>query len=155
MAVTAVSSSPVSPPPFEHPLDNGGRHNEPDHMGSDSAFTLARIYDSTIPTGVRVLVDRLWPRGINKKEADLDEWLKEIAPSTELRRWYDHQPARFDEFARRYRAELDHPPGSEAIVHLLELGDEDKVVLLTATRDLEHSGARVLLDQLNALGKRE
>ena len=64
--------------------------------------------------GYRVLVDRLWPRGITKAEAALDEWLKDVAPSTELRRWYGHDVERFDEFARRYRAELRRPPASVA-----------------------------------------
>ena len=66
-----------------------------------------RIYDTADPTdGFRVLVDRLWPRGVSKTRAALDLWLKEIAPSAELREWFDHEPARFDEFAEKYRAEL-------------------------------------------------
>jgi len=95
-----------------------------------------------------VLVDRLWPRGVKKEDADLDEWNRDVAPSTELRRWYGHVPARFDEFARRYGDELARPPASEAVAHLVRVGREQHVVLLTATRDLDHSGARVLHDHL-------
>jgi uncharacterized protein YeaO (DUF488 family) len=98
----------------------------------------------------RVLVDRLWPRGISKKAASLDEWLKDVAPSTELRRWYGHQLDRFDQFARRYRLELERPPASPAVKHLLEIARSREVLLLTATRDLEHSGARVLHDHLTS-----
>ncbi|NIJ16326.1 DUF488 domain-containing protein [Sphingobium vermicomposti] len=72
-----------------------------------STLRIKRIYDPAVPTdGFRVLVDRLWPRGVSKTRAALDLWLKEIAPSAELREWFDHEPARFDEFAEKYRAEL-------------------------------------------------
>ncbi|HEU5449234.1 MAG TPA: DUF488 family protein [Acidimicrobiia bacterium] len=110
---------------------------------------IRRIYDDCGgSTGYRVLVDRLWPRGIKKSDADLDEWLKDAAPSTELRRWYGHDPERFAEFTRRYRAELQRPPASGAVDHLLELASTRLTVLLTATGDVEHSGARVLRDHL-------
>jgi uncharacterized protein YeaO (DUF488 family) len=107
---------------------------------------LRRVYDDTDRShaGYRVLVDRLWPRGITKADAALDEWLKEAAPSTDLRRWYGHDVARFEEFARRYRAELRRPPASVAVEHLIELARTHTTTLLTATRDVEHSGARVL-----------
>jgi uncharacterized protein YeaO (DUF488 family) len=107
---------------------------------------LRRVYDDTDRShaGYRVLVDRLWPRGITKADAALDEWLKEAAPSTDLRRWYGHDVARFEEFARRYRAELRRPPASVAVDHLFELARTHTITLLTATRDVEHSGARVL-----------
>lgn len=114
------------------------------------SFSVHRIYEESAPPGLRVLVDRLWPRGVNKTAAALDEWLKEAAPSTELRRWYGHDPDRFDEFARRYRGELSRPPGIEAIDHLLELSKSGPVILLTATRDVDHSGAQVLLDHLRS-----
>lgn len=92
----------------------------------------------------RVLVDRLWPRGLAKAAVDYDEWVKDVAPSTELRRWYGHVPERFEEFAERYRAELGAPPASEAVSRLKGLAKEKPLVLLTATRDVEHSGAVVL-----------
>jgi uncharacterized protein YeaO (DUF488 family) len=101
------------------------------------------VYD-THEAGYRVLVDRLWPRGLRSVEAKLDEWLKDVAPSSDLRRWYDHRIERFDEFARRYRAELRRVPASGAVRRLVELSREGPVTLLTATRDVEHSGARVL-----------
>ncbi|MGH8957111.1 MAG: DUF488 domain-containing protein [Acidimicrobiia bacterium] len=118
------------------------------------SFSIHRIYDKTVPSGKRVLVDRLWPRGVKKSEAGLDEWLKDVAPSTELRRWYGHESGRFEEFARRYRIELDRAPAIVAVRHLLDLSREGEVVLLTATRDIDHSGARVLLDHLISLTDR-
>ena len=110
-------------------------------------FEIQRVYDPEATDGYRVLVDRLWPRGISKEKAALDEWAKDLAPGTELRQWYGHDPARFDEFARRYREELKHSPGREAVAALRTV-EGDRVVLVTATRDLEHSGARVLRDVL-------
>ncbi|MDA8268048.1 MAG: DUF488 family protein [Actinomycetota bacterium] len=97
----------------------------------------------------RVLVDRLWPRGVQKASLDFDEWVKDAAPSTELRRWYGHAPERFSEFAGRYRAELEREPGAAIVERLRELTRADgRLVLLTATRDVEHSGAAVLRDLL-------
>ncbi len=113
---------------------------------------IVRAYDSSTPDRHRVLVDRLWPRGVTKRKAAIDEWLHEVAPSTELRRWYAHEPAKFPEFARRYRDELDQRPGSDAVARLLDMADSNPITLVTATRDVEHSGARVLLDHLAALG---
>ena len=104
---------------------------------------LRRVYD-TGDSGYRVLVDRLWPRGVTKTQAALDEWLRDAAPSSDLRRWYGHRVERFEEFARRYRAELRHLPASAAVDRLVELAHEQPVTLLTATRDVEHSGALVL-----------
>jgi uncharacterized protein YeaO (DUF488 family) len=114
-------------------------------------LSIHRIYEKEAPPGRIVLVDRLWPRGIKKSEAGLDEWLKDVAPSTELRRWYGHAPDRFEEFARRYRAELARPPAAAAVEHLLELSRAGEVVLMTATRDIDHSGARVLVNHLTSL----
>lgn len=110
---------------------------------------LCRVYDDdTSALGCRVLVDRLWPRGVSKSAARLDEWAKDAAPSTELRRWYGHDVERFEEFADRYRSELDQPPASAALDHLVELACSKAVILLTATRDVDHSGAVVLRDSL-------
>jgi uncharacterized protein YeaO (DUF488 family) len=114
------------------------------------SFRVGRVYDRDVE-GRRVLVDRLWPRGLSKEEAKLDEWLRDVAPSTDLRRWYEHDPSRFEEFARRYRAELQKPPAAGEVDHLLELGKTDTVILLTATKNLDISGARVLADHLEAL----
>lgn len=104
-----------------------------------------RIYEPPASTdGRRVLVDRLWPRGMSKVRAELYEWCRDVAPSTELRQWYGHDPAKFDEFARRYRAELGEPPATEAFAGLAELVRQGPVTLLTAARDAEISEATVL-----------
>jgi uncharacterized protein YeaO (DUF488 family) len=110
---------------------------------------LRRVYDSHPSDGMhRVLVDRLWPRGIAKADAPFDEWAKEVAPSTELRRWYGHDPVKFDEFAARYRAELAQPSAEVSVARLRRRGEKSGVVLVTATRDVEHSAAEVLLGVL-------
>lgn len=111
---------------------------------------IRRVYDDAHPErdGYRVLVDRLWPRGLSHAAAALDEWLKDAAPSAELRRWYDHDLPRYEEFARRYRVELRDPPAADAVVRLRRLARGEMLTLLTATRDVEHSGAGVLLDHL-------
>jgi uncharacterized protein YeaO (DUF488 family) len=104
-----------------------------------------RVYEPAEQSdGSRVLVDRLWPRGLSKDKAHLDEWLKAVAPSDELRRWYGHEPVRFAEFKRRYEAELKDPERSEALRHLREEARSGPVTLLTATKDLQHSEAEVL-----------
>jgi uncharacterized protein YeaO (DUF488 family) len=107
-----------------------------------------RIYDQPDEYGYRVLVDRLWPRGVSKQAAALDEWCKDIAPSSELRRWYGHDPVRFAEFRRRYRAELRHAPARVQVERLWSIADKGFVLLLTATADVEHSGAHVLREYL-------
>ena len=110
-----------------------------------------RVYEPAEQSdGRRVLVDRLWPRGLSKERARLDEWLKAVAPSDELRRWYGHEPARFAEFTRRYEAELEDPERAEALSHLSEEVRSGPVTLLTATRDLERSEAAVLVARLRA-----
>jgi uncharacterized protein YeaO (DUF488 family) len=98
--------------------------------------------------GYRVLIDRLWPRGVSKSEARVDEWARDIAPSTDLRRWYGHDPAKFEEFGRRYRDELRQGPAVEVLARLRGVAQQDAVTLLTATRDIPHSGGRILLDVL-------
>lgn len=110
------------------------------------------MYDGPRPSRgtYRVLVDRLWPRGVAKAELPLDEWAKDVAPSTDLRRWYGHQPDKFTEFARRYRRELATPVAADALARLEATARRRKLVLLTATRDIEHSGAAVLAGLLGA-----
>lgn len=110
-----------------------------------------RVYEPAEPAdGRRVLVDRLWPRGLSKGRAHLDEWLKAVAPSDELRRWYGHQPDRFAEFERRYQAELEEPERAEALRHLRDEASSGPVTLLTATKDLGHSEAAVLVQLLRS-----
>jgi uncharacterized protein YeaO (DUF488 family) len=104
-----------------------------------------RAYDPPeADDGQRVLVDRLWPRGLSKGRAHLDEWCKEVAPSTELRQWYGHDPDRYDEFARRYRAELDEPERAAAFAKLRELAAHGPLTLLTASKRSDISEATVL-----------
>ncbi len=111
---------------------------------------LRRVYDHAPADGThRVLVDRLWPRGIAKADAPFDEWAKDVAPSTELRRWFGHDPARFEGFAERYRAELARPPASDELQRLRRRAGDGGLVLVTATRDVAHSAAEVLLSTLS------
>jgi uncharacterized protein YeaO (DUF488 family) len=100
--------------------------------------------------GYRVLVDRLWPRGVSKEEAHLDEWARELAPSPELRRWFGHDPARFDEFRRRYRDEL--AGREEKLGELRERATHGTVTLVYAARDTEHNDAVVLAELLQETG---
>ncbi|UAK35929.1 DUF488 family protein [Nocardia asteroides] len=116
-------------------------------MTTRRTVQIRRIYDDpTAQDGTRVLVDRLWPRGVSKTRAHLDEWCKQIAPSTELRRWYGHEAERFDEFARRYRDELTQPDRAAALTHLRELADQSKLTLLTGTKNTDISEAAVLAE---------
>lgn len=112
-------------------------------------ITYRRVYEETSPAdGKRVLVDRVWPRGMRKEEAHLDEWLRDVAPSGELRKWYAHDPSRFSEFRRRYLAELRDAGHRPAAEHLRDLATHDRLTLLTATRDVDHSQAAVLAEWL-------
>ncbi|MEU6125800.1 DUF488 family protein [Streptomyces sp. NPDC047123] len=104
-----------------------------------------RVYDPAEPDdGSRVLIDRLWPRGVSKERARLDAWDKELAPSAALRRWYGHDPGRYDEFAGRYRRELAEPARAEELDRLRTLARTGRLTLLTATKDLPHGHVRVL-----------
>jgi len=119
-------------------------------MAKKVKVQVRRVYDPPIRgDGVRVLVDRIWPRGLAKTKADLDEWCKEVAPSTELRKWYSHDPARFKEFSRRYHIELKQPDRSEALIHLRKLAKDRTLTLLTATKYPEISEAEVLAKMLS------
>ncbi|CAL9335543.1 DUF488 domain-containing protein [Streptomyces sp. enrichment culture] len=109
-----------------------------------------RIYEEATPEdGRRVLVDRLWPRGMSKEQAGLDEWLRDVAPSTDLRRWYHHDPQRYDEFRRRYFAELEDSEHEAAVRRLRDMAAHGKVTLLTATKDVDHSEAAALVQWLD------
>ncbi|MEU6376071.1 DUF488 family protein [Streptomyces sp. NPDC046909] len=106
---------------------------------------LRRVYASPEPEdGVRVLVDRLWPRGLSKDAARVDEWPKAMTPSTELRRWYHAGEGSYEEFARRYEAELAAPEAAELLAHVRELTGKGTVTLLTAAKTPEESHAAVL-----------
>lgn len=114
---------------------------------------IKRVYDQAVRVdGLRVLVDRIWPRGISRYDAKLDQWLKEVAPSTELRRWFGHKPERWREFQQRYRAELKTNP---ALEELRTLSRQGLLTLLYAARDTEHNHALVLQSLLNHLPRRK
>lgn len=114
-------------------------------MANSPSVHLRRVYEEPqADDGVRVLVDRVWPRGLRKETARLDEWCKEVAPSAQLRTWYAHDPSKFDEFTRRYHAELTDPQRAEALAHLRELARHQTLTLLTATKAIEISQAAVL-----------
>ncbi len=114
-------------------------------MGFD--LRLKRAYEPAGPDdGFRVLIDRLWPRGVSRRRAKLDEWNRELAPSTELRQWFGHDSGRFEEFRRRYVEELsDRRP---ALAELRRRAREDRVTLVYAARDSEHNDAVVLAEVL-------
>ena len=111
---------------------------------------IKRIYEEESPDdGVRVLIDRLWPRGISKESADLLEWDKNVAPSTELRKWFNHEPEKFDEFSKRYVAELENNPDAlKAVEHLKDLSSKGTVTLLYAAKDPKINQAVVLKNYL-------
>ncbi|MGE5695524.1 MAG: DUF488 domain-containing protein [Candidatus Sericytochromatia bacterium] len=110
---------------------------------------IARIYDSPEPgDGVRVLADRLWPRGVRKDDPRIDRWIKDVAPSSELRRWYNHDLARYDEFVARYRQELEGPAAAAALGELRRLVAAGPVTLLTSAKDVEHGHLVVLENML-------
>lgn len=110
---------------------------------------IKRVYeDAADDDGYRVLVDRVWPRGVSKERAAVAEWVKEAGPSTELRTWFGHVPERFEQFAQRYRQELD---GSEASMHLREIvAAHDVVTLVYSAKDEAHNQAVVLRDVLTS-----
>lgn len=115
--------------------------------GSRYDIRLKRAYEPAAPAdGARVLVDRLWPRGLSKDKAALTAWLKDIAPSPELRRWFGHDPARFDEFTARYRDEL--ASNDAAVSELAVLARKGRLTLIYAARDAAHNDAVVLADYL-------
>jgi uncharacterized protein YeaO (DUF488 family) len=111
---------------------------------------LKRVYDKPAKAdGRRVLIDRVWPRGLRKKEARLDEWLKEIAPSAGLRKWFGHDPARWKEFKKRYSAELDDQRGQ--IEQLAHQAKKRRITLLFGANDTEHNNAVALKEYLQKL----
>jgi uncharacterized protein YeaO (DUF488 family) len=112
-----------------------------------------RVYDDPADTdGTRVLVDRIWPRGLTKERAAVDVWLKEIAPTTELRKWFGHDPARWEAFEARYRKELDRT--ATAVAQLRDLIGRGPVTLLYGARDDAHNDAVALLAYLDAKPQR-
>ena len=134
-------------------MPSGTRRKRATVTAPASQVTVGRVYDMGTGSGAyRVLVDRLWPRGVAKADLAVDEWAKDVAPSTGLRRWYHHDVARFDEFARAYRAELACEPAAAAVARLGAMAARRHVLLLTATRDVDRSGAEVLRQHLVSRG---
>jgi uncharacterized protein YeaO (DUF488 family) len=110
-------------------------------------LALKRVYDPPSPEdGARILVDRLWPRGLTKEAARLDAWTKDVAPTPELRKWFGHDPEKWDEFRQRYTAELD--ANHDAVRELAERASAGRTTLLFATRDPERNSASLLADYL-------
>ena len=112
---------------------------------------VCRVYEEpSAADGIRVLVDRIWPRGLRKDAIRLDDWARDVAPSSELRTWYGHDPAKFEEFRRRYLGELTGGPQRAALGRLraLAAARTQALTLLTATRDVDHSQAAVLAQLL-------
>lgn len=122
-------------------------------MARKPSVTISRVYDEPgAGNGVRVLVDRVWPRGVTKEKAAADHWLKEVAPSTALRKWFGHDPERWTEFRRSYRTELDG--NKQAVDELLEIARREPVTLLYSARDQERNQAVVLAEYVRErLGK--
>ena len=116
---------------------------------------IKRAYEPAEPAdGYRVLIDRLWPRGLRKDAAHLDAWLKEIAPSDELRRWFGHEPSKFPEFRERYQRELRGEAGRAALAELARRAARDTVTLVYAAHDETHNNAVVLARELERKGRR-
>lgn len=108
-----------------------------------------RVYEAPSPDdGLRILVDRIWPRGLRKSDAALDHWIKDVAPSTELRKWFGHKPERWAEFQKRYARELDDNP--QGLAELKKLLRGNAVTLLYSAHDTEHNNANALRDYLDA-----
>lgn len=114
---------------------------------------ISRVYDEppSVPSQYRVLIDRLWPRGIKTESLVFDEWLKQVAPSSELRKWYSHEANKFQEFREKYIKELEANKETAAIEHLIQLSRETELTLLTATKDIPHSSAIVLKQFLETI----
>ena len=114
-----------------------------------SHVRLQRAYDEPTPDdGYRVLVDRVWPRGRTKEHLRLDEWARDLGPSTQLRKWFGHDPARWTEFQVRYHAELADPGRSRTLDELAERARRARVTLVFGAHDAEHNQARVIADEL-------
>lgn len=134
------------PPCYAHLLGEDGR------MPDRPEIRIQRVYDVEQPgIGKRILVDRVWPRGLKKEALHLDAWLRELGPSNELRKWFGHDPARWEEFQRRYRAELEQPDQQDRLRDLAKIAREGPVTLLYGARDEEHNQAVVLRNVLEEL----
>ena len=115
---------------------------------------IKRVYEQAgDEDGVRILVDRLWPRGVSKERAALSSWLKDVAPSPDLRRWWHHDPDRFEDFARRYRTELDDNPALEDLLSIVR--EHDRTTLVYAAKDPAVNHALILRDYIRQALEKE
>lgn len=111
---------------------------------------IKRIYDTPSKSdGYRILIDRIWPRGVSKEEAHLDDWNKDLAPSTELRKWFDHDPEKFEDFSKKYKKELKDQ--TEVLKQLRQNAKDQTVTLLFGAKDTEHNQAVVLKEVLEGI----
>ena len=123
-------------------------------FGPVSSVQIKRVYEDPSPSdGYRLLVDRVWPRGVSKERAQIDDWARDLAPSSELRKWYGHRPDRYEAFRERYLAELEER--TEAVRELLWRTAGKKLTLLTATKDVDRSNAQVLAGRLQQERKQD
>ena len=135
-------------PKSRHPRKRDAIPVDPS-KGGRTMIAIKRAYDPpSVEDGERVLVDRLWPRGMKKEALELDGWVKDVAPSPALRAWFGHDPARWEEFRKRYQEELSDPARQEALAELSGLGKGGKLTLVYAARDEAHNHATVLRDYL-------
>jgi len=112
-------------------------------------FKIKRVYEDPSPDdGYRVLTDRLWPRGLKKSDVDYDDWAKEISPSSELRKWFGHEPKKFRSFRTKYLKELKNPEAQDKLKELRKQGRKENVTLLYGARDEEHNHAVILKEAL-------
>ena len=106
---------------------------------------IKRAYDKKeTGDGKRILIDRLWPRGLSKADAKIDQWLKDLAPSTELRKWFGHDPAKWIEFKKRYLAELSEPGKQALLENISQMARRNNITLIYSAKDTEHSDVKVL-----------
>lgn len=113
---------------------------------------IKRVYEEPTPgDGIRILVDRVWPRGVSKEQAHLDDWRKDLAPSAALRKWFGHDPKKWNDFRARYRVELKRPDQHQAIQELARLARTNTVTLLYGAADVEHNQAVVLKELIDQL----
>lgn len=115
------------------------------------SIAIKRAYDpAATGDGYRVLVDRMWPRGLSKDKLKVDVWMKDIAPSAELRKWYGHQVEKWPEFRKRYRAELQQPPARDLLEELIHRARKGKVTLVIGARDPAHANGMVIAELIRA-----
>ncbi|HTV56303.1 MAG TPA: DUF488 family protein [Terriglobia bacterium] len=114
--------------------------------------TIKRAYEpANSGDGYRVLVDALWPRGVSREKLKIDEWMKEIAPSSDLRKWYQHRAEKWPEFRERYKSELQKPPASNLLRQLVQRARKGKVTLVIGARDIEHANGTVIAELIRQM----